>query len=56
MKLNTLVKTNIKKKISNKTKAILLVTPNNPTGVEYPKELILGFSLIFNCWNSNIFY
>ena len=20
------------------------------------KELILGFSLIFNCWNSNIFY
>ena len=31
------------KLINNSTKAILLVTPNNPTGVEYPKELILGF-------------
>ena len=31
------------KLINNKTKAILLVTPNNPAGVEYPKELILGF-------------
>ena len=32
-----------KKLIDKRTKAILLVTPNNPSGVEYPKKLLLDF-------------
>ena len=33
-----------KKLIDKKTKAIVLVTPNNPTGVEYPSKLIGNIS------------
>ena len=33
--------------INKNTKAILLVTPNNPTGVEYPNELIISISHFF---------
>ena len=31
----------IRSKISDKTKAIVIINPNNPTGVLYPKELLL---------------
>lgn len=34
--------------IDMKTKAILLVSPNNPTGVEYPKDLLLDFFKLAN--------
>lgn len=30
----------IKKKITNRTKAIVLINPNNPTGALYPKEVL----------------
>ncbi len=30
----------IKKKISNRTKAIVIINPNNPTGALYPKEVL----------------
>jgi alanine-synthesizing transaminase len=30
----------IKKKISNRTKGIVVINPNNPTGAVYPKELL----------------
>ena len=32
-----------KKLINKNTKAILLITPNNPTGVEYPNQLLVDF-------------
>ena len=31
----------IRKKITDKTKAIVIINPNNPTGALYPKELLL---------------
>ena len=34
----------IKKLIDEKTKAIVMVTPNNPTGVEYPSKLVGNIS------------
>ncbi len=36
----------IESKISSKTKAIVLINPNNPTGAVYPKEVILKLSKI----------
>ena len=35
-----------KELIDKKTKAIVMVTPNNPTGVEYPTNLIKKFSAL----------
>ena len=40
------------KLITNKTKAIVLVNPNNPTGIEYPPETISQFYDL--CVRSNI--
>lgn len=31
----------IKRKVTDKTKAIVLINPNNPTGAVYPKEILL---------------
>ena len=41
-----------KKLLSKKTKAIVMVTPNNPTGVEYPSKLVEQFSHLAK--NNNI--
>ena len=41
-----------KKLINKKTKAIVVVTPNNPTGIEYPSDLIENFSNLAR--NNNI--
>mgnify|MGYP002224652704 FL=1 len=31
----------LKKKITDRTKAIVLINPNNPTGALYPKEVLM---------------
>lgn len=36
----------IRKKITNRTKAIVLINPNNPTGALYPKELLMEIAEI----------
>ncbi len=36
----------LKKAITSKTKAVLINTPNNPTGVIYPEELIKGIAKV----------
>ena len=41
-----------KKLLNKKTKAIVMVTPNNPTGVEYPSKLVEEFSQLAK--NNNI--
>ena len=30
----------MKKKVSSRTKAIVIINPNNPTGALYPKEIL----------------
>lgn len=36
----------MKKKITNKTKGIVIINPNNPTGALYPKEILKGIAEI----------
>ena len=36
----------MKSKITDRTKAIVIINPNNPTGALYPKEVIMELSLI----------
>lgn len=45
----------IRRKVTDKTKAIVIINPNNPTGAVYPKEILLGIIKVAREHNLVIF-